>query len=41
MNQKIVLDWPSTDDTHRELKGLKGVDAKVYYNDGIRYKYKK
>ena len=41
MNQKIILDWPSTDDTHRELKGLKGVDAKVYYNDGIRYKYKK
>lgn len=38
-NQKIILDWPSTE--YKKLEGLKGIDAKVYYNDGKRYKYKK
>ena len=37
--QKIILDWPSTE--YKKLEGLKGIDAKVYYNDGKRYKYKK
>lgn len=40
-NQKIILDWSSKDNTHRALKGLKGIDAKVYYNDGTRFKYRK
>ena len=38
-NQKIILDWPSTE--YKKLEGLKGIEAKVYYNDGKRYKYKK
>lgn len=36
--QKIVLNWPSTDTTQRNLKGLETTSATIEFADGVLYK---